>query len=108
MKTRNLIATSIIAISAAAPTFALANPATQQGDGTSHIVNTTSQRDVTTRQAVVAEYKQAVNAGTLDPVAGDATQLNPNMVTASTKTRAEVVSKLRGRDTADRLPSDAS
>ncbi len=107
MKTRNLIATSIIAISAAAPTFALANPATQQGDGTSHIV-TTTQRDATTRQAVVAEYKQAVNAGKLDPVAGDATQLNPNMVTASTKTRAEVVSKLRGRDTADRLPADAS
>ncbi len=107
MKTRNLIATSIIAISAAAPTFALANPATQQGDGTSHIVNTT-QRDATTRQAVVAEYKQAVNAGNLNPVAGDATQLNANMVTASTKTRAEVVSQLRGRDTADRLPSDAS
>lgn len=96
MNTRQLIATSVLAISASVPAVVMANPATQQGDGTSHVVAAQSQRDQATRQAVLNEYQKAVQTGELSPVAGDASQ--PLQIGKSTTTRAEVLSKINGVD----------
>ena len=96
MNARQLIATSVLAISASVPAVVMANPATQQGDGTSHVVAAESQRNQATRQAVLNEYQKAVQTGEFSPAAGDA---SVTVQTAkSTGTRAEVISKINGVD----------
>ncbi|PZO12786.1 MAG: hypothetical protein DCE87_14340 [Betaproteobacteria bacterium] len=96
MNARQLIATSVLAISASVPAVVMANPATQQGDGTSHVVAAESQRNQATRQAVLNEYQKAVQTGEFSPAAGDA---SVTVQTAkSTATRAEVISKINGVD----------
>ncbi|HAV74426.1 MULTISPECIES: hypothetical protein [unclassified Limnobacter] len=96
MNARQLIATSVLAISASVPAVVMANPATQQGDGTSHVVAAESQRNQATRQAVLNEYQKAVQTGEFSPAAGDA---SVTVQTAkSTVTRAEVISKINGVD----------
>ncbi|MDP3271351.1 hypothetical protein [Limnobacter sp.] len=96
MNARQLIATSVLAISASVPAVVMANPATQQGDGTSHVVAVESQRNQATRQAVLNEYQKAVQTGEFSPAAGDA---SVTVQTAkSTVTRAEVISKINGVD----------
>jgi len=96
MNARQLIATSVLAISASVPAVVMANPATQQGDGTSHVVAAESPRNQATRQAVLNEYQKAVQTGEFSPAAGDASE--PVQTTASTTTRAEVLSKIKGVD----------
>jgi hypothetical protein len=96
MNARQLIATSVLAISASVPAVVMANSATQQGDGTSHVVAVESQRDQATRSAVLNEYQKAVQTGEFSPVAGDASKLV--QTTKSTATRAEVLSKIKGVD----------
>lgn len=96
MNARQLIATSVLAISASVPAVVMANPSTQQGDGTSHVVAVESQRDQATRSAVLNEYQKAVQTGEFSPVAGDAT--NATQTVKSTATRAEVLSKINGVD----------
>lgn len=96
MNARQLIATSVLAISASVPAVVMANPATQQGDGTSHVVAANSQRDQATRQAVLNEYQKAVQTGEFSPAAGDASQTFET--SKSTATRAEVLSKINGVD----------
>lgn len=96
MNTRQLIATSVLAISASVPAVVMANPATQQGDGTSHVVAVDSLRDQATRQAVLNEYQKAVQTGEFSPAAGDASKVFET--SASTATRAEVLSKINGVD----------
>ncbi len=96
MNARQLIATSVLAISASVPAVVMANPATQQGDGTSHVGAAESQRNQATRQAVLNEYQKAVQTGEFSPAAGDA---SVTVQTAkSTVTRAEVISKINGVD----------
>ena len=96
MNARQLIATSVLAISASVPAVVMANPATQQGDGTSHVVAAESQRNQATHQAVLNEYQKAVQTGEFSPAAGDA---SVTVQTAkSTVTRAEVISKINGVD----------
>lgn len=94
MNARQLIATSVFAISASVPAVVMANPATQQGDGTSHVVAAESQRNQATRQAVLNEYQKAVQTGEFSPVAGDASETF--QTSKSTATRAEVLSKIKG------------
>lgn len=94
MNARQLIATSVLAISASVPAVVMANPATQQGDGTSHVFAADSQRDQATRQAVLNEYQKAVQTGEFSPAAGDASQTVET--SQSTATRAEVLSKING------------
>jgi len=96
MNTRQLIATSVLAISASVPAVVMANPATQQGDGTSHVVAAESQRNQATRQAVLNEYQKAVQTGEFSPIAGDASETAE--VQLSNTTRAEVLSKINGVD----------
>lgn len=96
MNTRQLIATSVLAISASVPAVVMANTATQQGDGTSHVHAVESQRDQATRQAVMNEYKDAVQSGDLRPLAGDASQIA--QTSKSTASRADVLSKINGAD----------
>lgn len=95
MNARNLIATSVLAISATVPAIAFANSATSQGDATSHIAQY-SQRDQATRLEVQRDYQQAVQAGTFNPAAGDATVLANQA--KSTASRAEVLGKINGVD----------
>jgi len=94
MNARQLIATSVIAISASVPAMVMANPATQQGDSTSHVVAFDSQRNQTTRQAVLNEYQKAVQTGEFSATAGDASQAF-QITSKSTATRSEVLSKLK-------------
>jgi hypothetical protein len=94
MNTRQLIATSLLAISASVPAVVMANPATQQGDGTSHVVAVESQRNQASRQAVLNEYQKAVQTGEFSPVAGDASETA--QTATSSATRAEVSSKING------------
>ncbi|KYP10078.1 MAG: hypothetical protein V7542_11965 [Limnobacter sp.] len=96
MNARQLIATSVLAISASVPAVVMANPATQQGDGTSHVVAAESQRNQATRQAVLNEYQKAVQTGEFSPIAGDASETAE--VQLSNTTRAEVLSKINGVD----------
>lgn len=96
MNARQLIATSVLTISASVPAVVMANPATQQGDGTSHVYVVESQRDQATRNAVLNEYQKAVQTGEYSPVAGDATNATQNA--KSTATRAEVLGKINGVD----------
>jgi len=96
MNARQLIATSVLAISASVPAVVMANPSTQQGDGTSHVIAVESQRDQATRQAVLNEYQKAVQTGEFSPVAGDASQTA--QAATSSATRAEVLSKIKGVD----------
>lgn len=93
MNARQLIATSVLAISASVPAVVMANPSTQQGDGTSHVHAVESQRDQATRQAVLNEYKQAVQAGEFSPVAGDASKIA--QTSKSTASRAEVLGMIK-------------
>lgn len=94
MNARQLIATSVLAISASVPAVVMANTATQQSDGTSHVHAVESQRDQATRQAVLNEYKQAVQTGEFSPVAGDAS--NIIQTSKSTASRAEVLGMIKG------------
>lgn len=103
MNARQLIASSVLAISASVPAVVMANPATQQGDGTSHVVAADSQRNQATRQAVLNEYQKAVQTGEFSPAAGDSTQTFET--SKSTATRAEVLSKI---NSVDLTKSDAS
>lgn len=96
MNARQLIATSVLAISASVPAVVMANPATQQGDGTSHVVAAESQRNQATHQAVLNEYQKAVQTGEFSPIAGDASETAE--VQLSNTTRAEVLSKINGVD----------
>lgn len=96
MNTRQLIATSVLAISASVPAVVMANTATQQGDATSHVTAVDSLRDQASRQAVLNEYKQAVQVGEFSPVAGDASKIA--LTSKSTATRAEILSKIDGVD----------
>ncbi|BET24590.1 hypothetical protein EV673_1538 [Limnobacter thiooxidans] len=94
MNARQLIATSVLAISATVPAVVMASPATQQGDGTSHVYSVSQQRDQITRQTVLNEYQQAVKSGQLSPVSGDASVAM--QVGKSNATRAEVLGKIMG------------
>lgn len=94
MNARQLIATSVLAISAAVPAVVMANPATQQSDSTSHVYSVVNQRDQATRQAVLNEYQQAVKSGEFSAVSGDATVTQ--QVSKSNATRAEVLGKIMG------------
>lgn len=94
MNARQLIATSVLAISATVPAVAMANPATQQGDGTSHVYSVVNQRDQATRQAVLNEYQQAVKSGDFSVARGDASVIT--QVSKSNATRAEVLGKIMG------------
>lgn len=96
MNARQLIATSVLAISASVPAVVMANPATQQGDSTSHVIAAQSQRDQASRQAVLNEYRKAVQTGEFSPIAGDASETAE--VQLSNTTRAEVLSKINGVD----------
>lgn len=96
MNARQLIATSVLAISASVPAVVMANPATQQGDATSHVIAAESQRDQASRQAVLNEYQKAVQTGEFSPIAGDASETAE--VQLSNTTRAEVLSKINGVD----------
>ncbi len=96
MNARQLIATSVLAISASVPAVVMANPSTQQGDGTSHVVAVESQRNQASRQAVLNEYQKAVQTGEFSPVAGDPSETA--QTATSTATRAEVLSKINGVD----------
>jgi hypothetical protein len=96
MNTRQLIATSVLAISASVPAVVMANQATQQGDATNHVYAVESQRDQATRQAVLNEYQEAVQTGEFSPIAGDASDVV--QTSKSTATRAEVLSKINGVD----------
>lgn len=96
MNTRNLIASSVLAISAAVPAVVMANTATHQGDSTTHVYAAESQRDTATRQSVLNEYQKAVQTGEFSPLAGDETQVTE--VSKSSATRAEVLSKINGVD----------
>lgn len=94
MNTRQLIATSVLAISASVPAVVMANSATQQGDATSHVIAVESQRDQASRNAVLNAYQKAVQTGEFSPVAGDASNLTHT--SNSTATRAEVLGKIKG------------
>lgn len=94
MNARQLIATSILAISASVPAVVMANSATQQGDGTSHVQAVESQRDQATRSAVLNEYQKAVQTGEFSPAAGDSTQAV--QTSKSSATRAEVLGMIKG------------
>ena len=96
MNARQLIASSVLAISASVPAVVMANPATQQGDSTSHVIAAQSQRDQASRQAVLNEYRKAVQTGEFSPIAGDASETAE--VQLSNTTRAEVLSKINGVD----------
>ncbi len=96
MNARQLIATSVLAISASVPAVVMANPATQQGDSTSHVIAAQSQRDQASRQAVLNEYQKAVQTGEFSPIAGDASETAE--VQLSNTTRTEVLSKINGVD----------
>ncbi|WP_370263558.1 hypothetical protein [Limnobacter sp.] len=103
MNTRRLIATSVLAFSASLPAVVLANPATQQGDGTGHVYSASNVLPQATRQAVLNEYKKAVKNGDLDIAAGDASIIEQTF--KSTVTRAEVLSKI---DRVDLTQGDAT
>lgn len=94
MNARQLIATSVLAISAAVPAVVMANPATQQSDSTSHVYSVVNQRDQATRQAVLNDYKSAVKSGEISQFSGDASVVM--QVSKSSATRAEVLSKIMG------------
>ena len=95
MNARNLIATSVLALSATVPAIAFANSPTNHGYATDHVAQY-SQRDQATRQEVQRNYQQAVQAGTFNPVAGDETVIATE--SKSTVSRAEVLSKINGVD----------
>lgn len=92
MNARQLIATSIIAISAAAPAVALAG--NTASDATSHVYTTETQRDQTSRQAVLNAYQEAVKSGEFSPIAGD--QTKSAEVKLSNTSRADVLSMIKG------------
>jgi hypothetical protein len=94
MNARQLIATSVLAISATVPAVAMANPTNLQGDGTSHVYSVSQQRDQITRQAVLNEYRSAVKSGEFSSVEGDASVAM--QVGKSNATRAEVLGKIMG------------
>ena len=96
MNARQLIATSVLAISATVPAVAMANSATQQGDATSHVYSESQQRDQVTRQTVLNEYQQALTSGKFNPASGDPSVVM--QVGKSTATRAEVLGKIMGAD----------
>lgn len=89
MNSRQLIATAVLAISATAPALALANNPTSHGDGTDHVVQQQTQRDQITRQEVLGEYETALQNGTLNLAASDASKIA--YTTKSTASRAEVL-----------------
>jgi hypothetical protein len=93
MNARQLIATSVLAISASVPAMVIASPDTYQGDATSHVVAVESLRNQTTRQAVLNEYQKAVQTGEFSPAAGDASVTIET--SKSTATRGEVLSKIK-------------
>jgi hypothetical protein len=95
MKTRQLITSTVLAISAALPAFAFASGPTDHGDGTDHVARVSQSQSVA-QQTVLNEYQQAVNAGHFDPLAGDATVLTQRF--ESSKSRAEVLSAIKGSD----------
>ncbi|MCR2747286.1 hypothetical protein [Limnobacter parvus] len=89
MNARQLIATSVLAISASFPAVVLAG-----GDATTHVFTEQSQRGQLTRQVVLNDYIQAVQAGEFNTVPGDASAIvQPGK---STTTRAEVLSMIKG------------
>lgn len=94
MNARQLIATSVLAISATVPAVVMASPVTHQGDGTSHVYSVSQQRDQITRQTVLNEYQQAVKSGEITSLSGDATVAQ--QVGKSNATRADVLGKIMG------------
>ena len=95
MKTRQLIASTVLAISATVPAFALASGPTDHGDGTDHVA-LISQGKLATQATVLNEYQQAVKADQFNPLAGDSTVLAHEFV--SSKSRAEVLSAIKSVD----------
>ncbi|HEX4843334.1 MAG TPA: hypothetical protein VFV57_06660 [Limnobacter sp.] len=107
MKTRNIIATSILALSAALPAAVMANPTIAQGDSTTHVNAADALRSQATRQAVLRPSASAVQHSQQNLIGGDATEHVHNS-TASTKTRAEVMSELRKLSPQEREEINAS
>ncbi|WP_334118521.1 hypothetical protein [Limnobacter sp.] len=95
MKTRQLIASTVFAISATLPAFALASGPTDHGDGTDHAA-LISQGKLATQATVLKEYQQAIRADQFNPLAGDSTVLAQRF--ESSKSRAEVLSAIKGID----------
>lgn len=96
MNARKLIATSVLALSAAAPALVMADNANQQGDGTSHVYSVEIKQSQATRQAVLNEYQKAAQTGQFSPLAGDASVAQK--ASPSTATRAEVLSMIKAAD----------
>lgn len=95
MKTRQLIASTVFAISATVPAFALASGPTDHGDGTDHVA-LISQGKSATQATVLKEYQQAIASGQFKPLAGDSTVLTQQF--EPSKSRAEVLSTIKGVD----------
>ncbi|HEX4916698.1 MAG TPA: hypothetical protein VFV43_02245 [Limnobacter sp.] len=107
MNTRNMIATSVLALSAALPAAVMANPSTLQGDATTHVNAVHALRDHATRQEVLQAYANAVQSGQYNRVEGDASA-HAQISTSSTKSRAEVLSELRNLSSEERAEINAS
>jgi hypothetical protein len=81
MKTVQILAASILTLSAALPTFALAQPGQSNGDATTHVVQPQASARPLQRDVVLMAIEAAAGKGQFNSTAGDATaapQIEPS------------------------------